>query len=128
MARTRTSRQAPGQEMPSLGLECEPSQPSASSPEPRAAFVNSRQSFVHERVQLSDGSTLILEFDNLAREYQMIGLTPPDSIIGQFEKIDGDTVLVVARGKWPGREHLYPALKALGLVPTGWERVYSSVS
>lgn len=128
MARTRTSRQAQGQEMPSLGLECEPSQPSASSPELRPAFVNSRQSFVHERVKLSDGSTLILEFDNLAREYQTISLTPCDSVVGQVKVIDGEPAMVVARGKWPGREHLYPALKTLELVPTGWERVYSSVS
>lgn len=116
MARTRTSRQEQGQEMPSLGLECEPSQPSASSPEPRPAFVNSRQSFVHERVQLSDGSTLILEFDNLAREYHRISLTRA----GTEEHI--------ADGRWHGREHLYHVLKSLELVPTGWERVYSSIS
>lgn len=116
MARTRTSRQAQGQEMPSLGLECEPSQPSASSPEPKPAFVNSRQSFVHERVPLSDGSTLILEFDNLAREYRKISLTR------------AGTEELIADGRWPGREHLYPALKTLGLVPTGWERIYSPIS
>lgn len=128
MARRRAGFPALGQETPSLGLECEPSRQSASSPEPRPAFVNSRQSFVHERVQLSDGSTLILEFDNLAREYRTISLMPCDSVVGQVKVIDGEPALVVARGKWPGREHLYPALKSLGLAPTGWDRVYSSVS
>lgn len=113
MAPRRRSPPPTGSESLALDLGCEPSKQSEPSEQPRPAFVNSRQSFSREAVSLPGGATLLLDFDNLAREYRTISFIASDT-----------TSSVVADGHWPGREYLYPVLLRLGLVPVGWARVY----